>query len=221
LNIIFVCFGLVLVGFGIFVKVDKNFSSILNKLVDTTAIEGSAIKSLAMIMIIGGVITLVISTFGCMGALWKNRCFLYMYAVILALLIIAELVGFILALTYSKNIQKIYNEDLYNKFVEAYSRNETDVKDAIETLEKQFKCCGITKNGSMDYTNNHFTIPASCLPKYYHIGCADGIITFLKANLPAIAGVMGSFLLIEIFGVIAAISLGVAVSHSRTDRYSS
>jgi len=225
LNIIFVCFGLVLVGFGIFVKVDKNFSTILNKLFDTTDVQGSAIKSLAMIMIIGGVITLLISAFGCMGALWKNRCFLYMYAAILGILIIVELVGFILALSYKGKLEKVYNDSLYRVFMDAYQKNITDTKSAIETLEKQFKCCGI-REGISDYKLNNFTVPDSCYipgsvpPIPYSSGCAAGIIKFLKDKLPMLAGLMGSFMLVEIFGVLSAISLGVAIANS-PERYSS
>jgi len=221
LNIIFLLFGLVLLGFGIFIKVDKNFSAMLTKLVDTTEIEGSAIKSLAMIMIIGGVITLMISVFGCMGATCKYRCFLYMYSIILSLLIIVELAGFIMALAYRDKLEKVYNDDLYQIFVRAYRKNDTEVKAAIETLEKQLKCCGITNGAGHDYVKNNFTIPNSCRTpqtptgRLNANGCASEIIKFLKAQLPIVAGLMGGFFLIEIFGVISAISLGVAISHTR------
>jgi len=206
------------------VRFDPNYSTILNKLIDTTAIEGAAIKSLGWVMVAAGVITLLIATFGCMGALWKNRCFLYMYAVVLGILIIVELAGFILALTYRGKLEKIYDEDLAKIFISGYVTNNTEIKGAIQTLEKQFKCCGITDQASLDYTRNEFPIPAECYDdkgKLYTIGCADAIIKFLKDNLPIFASVMGSFLLIEIFGIVAAISLGVAISHSQTDRYSS
>jgi len=207
------------------VKFDPNYSSILNKLIDTTEIEGAAIKSLGWVMVAAGVITLLIAIFGCVGAMWKSRCFLYMYAVVLGILIIVELAGFILALSYRKKLEKIYDEDLAQIFLRAYTRNNTgEIKGAIQTLEKQFKCCGITDNAADDYIRNNFTIPVECYDPTtkmpYKLGCADAIIKFLKDNLPIFAGVMGSFLLIEIFGIIAAISLGVAVSHSTT-RYSS
>ncbi|CAF1188377.1 unnamed protein product [Didymodactylos carnosus] len=221
LNLIFLIFGIVLLGFGIFIKTDKDFKTILTTLFKTTDVEGSAIRSLAYIMIIVGVITVIIAGFGFMGALWKNRCFLYMYAVILAILIIAELVGFILAFWYKGKLEEVYNNDLLEVFNKAYTKNETDTQKAIESIEERFKCCGIS--GPNDYTKLNLTVPSACFicggPQTC-TGCASKIIDFLKDKLPIFGGILGGFLLIEIFGVVSAISLGVAISHS-PDRYSS
>jgi len=223
LNLLFLIFGIVLLGFGIFIKTDKDFKSILNKLFTTSDAEASAIRSLAWIMIIVGVITVVIAGFGFMGALWKNRCFLYMYAVILAILIITELVGFILAFWYKGKLDDLFNNNLLEVFNKAYAKNDTETQDAINAVQKQFKCCGIS--GPKDYSKLNITLPTSCVEcgGITCSGCAAKIIEFLKNKLPIFGGLLGGFLLIEIFGVISAISLGVAISHSpdRPDRYSS
>jgi hypothetical protein len=66
LNIIFVIVGLGLIGLGIYIKVDNNFSAILNK-IDVHTFEGQSLGFLAFVMIGGGVFTLLISVLGCMG----------------------------------------------------------------------------------------------------------------------------------------------------------
>jgi len=222
LNILFVLFGLTLIGFGIYVKVDNNFEQILGKLADVSQLEGQAIRSLAWIMIAAGGITLLISLFGCVGALWHNRCLLYMYALILGILLILELGGFITAFAYKSKVRETYDKGLATLFSDAMDKGQTGVIAAFDTLQKQMHCCGA--NDSEDYIKHNHTLPDSCYDKkgnVYEKGCAQAVIDFLEAQLPIFGGVLGGFLLIELLGLIAAIALAVALKHAPDDRYSS
>ena len=67
LNIFFVIFGLTLIGFGIYVKINNNFSAILDQFTDEKEYEAQSLGFLAFAMIGGGVFTLLIALFGCMG----------------------------------------------------------------------------------------------------------------------------------------------------------
>ncbi len=69
LNILFVIVGLALLGFGIYVKVDKSFAAILGKLANMDGFEGQSLGFLAFALIGGGVLILLIALFGCMGKL--------------------------------------------------------------------------------------------------------------------------------------------------------
>ncbi len=67
LNILFVICGFTLLGFGIFVKVNKRFDIAFPEHDKTKMIGGDAIQWVGTTMIIVAVITLLLSAFGCLG----------------------------------------------------------------------------------------------------------------------------------------------------------
>ncbi|CAF1462272.1 unnamed protein product [Rotaria sordida] len=169
-------------------------------------------------MIIVAVFTILLSAFGCLGAVFKNRVFLYLYAAILSLLIITELAAFIITLTYRVRIRDSYYSGFRELFIEIYSNNHTDLKYVIEDIEREFKCCGI--NNVTDYYKHNYTVPVACYKdqdfdkSIFDQGCANVVIQWLWKQFPIIGSVLGSILLIEIFGIISSIALSTAISHS-------
>jgi hypothetical protein len=67
LNIIFVIVGAGLIGIGIYIKIDNNFSAVLNKFAEVSNFEGQSLGFLAFVLIGGGIFTLLIALFGCIG----------------------------------------------------------------------------------------------------------------------------------------------------------
>lgn len=67
LNIIFVILGLTLIGVGIYAKLNNNLAEILNQLTKEGTFEAQSFGFLSFVMIGGGVFTLLIAIFGCMG----------------------------------------------------------------------------------------------------------------------------------------------------------
>lgn len=67
LNILFILFGLTMIGLGIYFKVDKDLDAILSELANASTFEGQSLGFLAFVMIGGGVFTVIISLFGCFG----------------------------------------------------------------------------------------------------------------------------------------------------------
>jgi len=116
LNILFVIFGLLLIGIGVYIKVDNNFASFFDKFTEEAGFEAQSLGFLAFVMIGGGVFTLLIALLGCMGTLWHNRCLLYLYAIIVGLLMIVELAGFIMAFVYKGKLTDVYQTALYEVF---------------------------------------------------------------------------------------------------------
>jgi len=220
LNILFVIVGLALIGLGIYIKVDTNFTSILSEFSQAGNFKGQALGFLAFVMIGGGVFTVLIALFGCVGALWHNRCFLYMYAIILLILMILELAAVIMALVYKSKLRSVYDESLSQVLDKALRNNQDSVLSAFRDLENLLKCCGV-KNIS-DYAKYpNVTKSDFCKEKPDASGCADTIIDFLNKNLPIIGGTLGGVILIELFGLIAAIALAIALKHAPSDNYSS
>jgi hypothetical protein len=67
LNILFVLVGLALIGIGVYVKVSNNFASILEQFAHVPEFEAQSLGFLSFVMIGGGVFTLLLALFGCMG----------------------------------------------------------------------------------------------------------------------------------------------------------
>jgi len=119
---------------------------------------------------------------------------------------------------FRNNLWKTYDSGFMEVFHRAYTHNETDSIKVIENLEREFQCCGV--DGASDYLNINRTIPKACYPNQssifypYYQGCAEAVTIWIWNELPIIAGVLGSILFIELFGIIASLVLGVAISHS-------
>ncbi|CAF2400267.1 unnamed protein product [Rotaria sp. Silwood2] len=217
LNVLFILFGFALLGFGIYLKVSKKFDVALSDHINAQIIGGEAIAVVGVILIVTGIFTILLSIFGCLGSLLKNRLFLYLYAIILSILMILELAAFITTMSSRVRVRHSYESGLWNVFSDAYDNHRQDLIKQVEDLEQEFKCCGVVN--SDDYQKVNSTIPLSChqdqsLSKpIFNKGCADAIIDWIWDELPVIGGVVGAVIFIEIFGVISSISLAVAISH--------
>ncbi|CAF1288296.1 unnamed protein product [Adineta steineri] len=222
LNILFFIFGIILLGFGIYINVNKKLDIALSEHLNTRIIGGNALEDVGYILIIVAVFTILLSAFGCLGSIFKNRVFLYLYAVILSLLIITELAAFIIILSSRVAIRDSYHSGFEEFFNHAYNQNRTDLTDLIESMEREFKCCGA--ENVTDYYKNNYTIPSTCHHNndihkpIFNQGCAHAVVTWLWNQLPIIASVLCIILLIEIFGVISSIALAIAISHSSYDK---
>lgn len=220
LNIIFLISGFAILGLGIYIKVDGNFNAIVAAHNITQALGSAAMHWIGTIMITVGSFTVCLATFGCLGAACQNRGFLYVYAVILSLVILVESAAVIVTLQYRNDVWSSYDSGFEEIFQHAYRYNQTETIEIIEELERKFQCCGV--NSYADYTQHLYPIPLSC--RQYQVpsgalfsrGCAQAVGLWIWNQLPIIAGVLGAILFIEIFGVVASVALGVAISHSST-----
>ena len=223
LNIIFLILGFIILGLGIYIKANGNFNAITAVYHITQALGSPTMQWTGTILIIIGSFTTCLAAFGCLGAFYRNRLFLYVYAVILSLIILLEFAAVIASLQYRNDLWVSYDSGFEEVFLQAYRNNQTDMIEIIEELEIKFQCCGV--NGYSDYTKYAYKIPLSC--HQYHVlngalfslGCAEAIGLWVWKQLPIIAGVLGSILFIEVFCVISSLVLGVAISHSNIDTY--
>jgi hypothetical protein len=133
-----------------------------------------------------------------------------MYAIVLAMLMVIELVGFIMAFTYKAQLEQVYKTALFDVLKNGLLSNNTKILEPFRDLEKNMQCCGV--HGFSDYIefNNSTQVSDGC-KQHPTVGCAQAIIDFLNANLPKISITLGCVLAIELFGLIAAIILAVAL----------
>ena len=218
LNLLFFLLGFTVIGLGIYIRVNGSFDAIsdLNSL--SQALGWEAMRSVGSMLIVAGVLTSLIAAFGCLGAILQKRLFLYLYAALLTFIILVQFAAVIVTLVYRNDLWDSYDSGFTEVFHRAYGQNQTEAIKVIENIERQFKCCGV--EGAFDYIKFGYKIPSSCYPDQSSIhfpfnqGCAQGVVLWLWAELPLIAGGLGAILFIEIFGVIASLVLGVAIAHS-------
>jgi len=218
-NILFVILGLILIGIGVYMKINSNFSSILDELTNIGKFDTQSLGFLAYVTIAGGVVTLFIALFGCMGTLWNNRCLLFIYATILLILMVIELAAFIMAFVYKGKLTEVYQTALYDVLKTGLDSNNTKILTAFDDLEKAMECCGV--NNISDYTNANYTRSSEWCGKKPNYGCSQAIIDFLKKGLPAIGVTLGVVLATELLGLLSAIALAVALKNAPDDNYSS
>jgi len=221
LNILFVVVGLALIGIGIYIKVANNFAAIINQFTSADDFSAQSLGFLAFVMIGGGVFTLLIALFGCMGTLWNNRCLLYMYAIIVGIVMIIEFVGFILAFVYKAKLTDVYETALSRILLTGLKNNDTRILAIFADLEKQMDCCGA--NNISDYYQYNVTKFSDECQKHPNAGdgCSAAIVNFLKKNLPVIYWSLGSLLILEVFGLLGAIILAIALKNAPDETYSS
>ena len=219
LNVIFILVGLTMIGLGIYLKVDKDLDAILSELASTSTFEGQSLGFLAFVMIGGGVFTVLVSLVGCVGALRVNSCLLLTYVVILAILMVIEFVGFIMAFAYKNKLEDVYRDSLTTVFGKALMNNDTRVMKVFHQLEDKLDCCGV--NGKDDYSKYHGLAPPSCFQNATSKGCSTAIIDILETNLPIVGGVLGAVLVIELGIFVSAIALRFIAAKQPYEVYSS
>jgi len=143
-----------------------------------------------------------------------------MYAIILAILMIVELIGFIMAFVYKGKLTDVYQTALYEVFEKGLNMNNTNIITSFQDLEKTMKCCGVY-NVSDYAKHNYNKLSEWCTNNPTSPGCSTAIIDLLNKNLPIIGGTLGGLLSLELFCLIGAIALAVALKHAPDQIYSS
>ena len=142
-----------------------------------------------------------------------------MYAVILLILMIVELAGFITAFVYKGKLKEVYTDSLQKVFDDGLKTNNTEIMKSFRALEEAMKCCGV-QNVSDYGVPPKFPLSGPCEKDPVPEGCAVAITRFLSKQLPIIGITLGAVILLELFGLIAAIALAVARGHAPEKTYS-
>ncbi|MEQ2235987.1 hypothetical protein ILYODFUR_007843 [Ilyodon furcidens] len=209
-NFIFWICGLALIVVGVIVQVSLHKTFLIH----------DASASAAPIFIIGvGVLIFFIAFFGCCGAWKENYCMVTTFAVLLSLIILAEIAAAILGYVYRNKLSVIVQDSL-NEMISNYQNSTTEFRDTVDKLQEGWKCCGV--NSSNDWKGFNIdgnTVPDSCCvnvtkgcgkgtmtdaKKVHQQGCHDVLEAFLKKNIQwvIVAALVIAFL--QILGIVFA-----------------
>eukprot|EP00118_Oscarella_pearsei_P024925 m.307130 g.307130 ORF g.307130 m.307130 type:complete len:232 (+) comp41940_c0_seq1:2373-3068(+) len=209
-NFIFWAGGVAVLGLGIWLKIEYE---------DFLEIADQDWANAANIMIAAGCLITLLGFLGCIGACCESRVALLIFAVLLFITFLVEIVAGILAAVYRNEVEESLTKSLTDSINNDYNSSEP-TRTAWDNLQKQFSCCGV--NGSADWLDANLPIPDSCCettnttcnaanPALYKTGCYTDLKSFLEDNLAAVAGVGIALAVIQLLGIIFACCLANAL----------
>ncbi len=193
---------LFLIGLGLFIfaavlkwnlldKLDVNYTEIL-EFKDMHI--GEYLNTAIIVLMCVAAFIMVITMAGLLGALCANKCLLYVYMLVIALLFIAHLAVFILYLV-KRPIILDEVDSLIKKKAELLVSNNTSNADktafcvVFKSVSDLLTCCGA--NGPEDFADYSFmntkqnttvnTIDACCVSKQNVTGCANEVKKLLDS----------------------------------------
>ncbi len=158
-NIIFLIFGVLCLGIGIWVVVDKTHVIALFRYssdkIDVGAYDvPSLLESGAYILIAVGALVFVISVFGFCGAIKKSRCCLITYGVLVGIILVIQVAAGIAVGVFSSQFDSFakpfLNETMPQKYVGPYNHSDV-ISLALDALQASQECCGINGQGDFEY----------------------------------------------------------------------
>ncbi|GFS18935.1 tetraspanin [Elysia marginata] len=109
--------------------------------------------TLAYSAIVFGSFIVIVSLAGCVGACWRVKCLLTVYAIIVILLLIAEIIVVALAVKMGSDGRDQIADGLRDS-LKNYKENSTDSRSkAFSALFSSLKCCGV-ENYTTDFTTD-------------------------------------------------------------------
>ena len=232
INLISFFVGCAIIGFGVWLALEmKEYGGLLDDLKNTTDLQ-SKLAVPASIFIAVGVLVAITSFVGCCAVATENKCMMYSYAVIMTVLLIAEIAVVIVIMLYKEEADKVVKEAM-KKGLETYSRDE-NLDKGWDEIQKQFKCCAMEnaadwidthfQNKSQKTSETHFNAPDSCCKmvtegcgqnklrtgddKLNFKGCLAKFNDFINGDLKIVGGVGIGMFVVQLIMIIAACYMG-------------
>jgi len=234
-NFIFWMFGALLIGIGTYAAIENWKQGQGFRLENVFDV----IFNLAFLLIILGGIVFIVSFAGCIGALRENMCLLRFYSLTLLIFFLVEMALAALGFICPKNVNSFVQNKFSNQLISNYM-DDHDFRRAIDYVQKEFECCGISSEGYRDWSKNIYFnctddnqsvfkcgVPSSCCKESYRmesglikIRCGFGLqdksqftddVVKQKINTGGCMALLRGFVENNLY-IVAGIALGVAVA---------
>lgn len=209
-NVIFWVAGVILLFFGLWMKVSLHY---LFELSDAYN------EAIPYIFIGTGAVILVVGFFACCCTVKGQPVLLYILSVFLMVVFVCELAAGISGYIYRQKIQDGFETGLNNS-ITLYGNGRMRDRD-IDMLQKYLKCCGV--ENYMDWYGKwkNESVPQSCCKdksachfspvvdesEIYTEGCYVKVVDFVNRNLGALFGGAVALAIFQLLGVILACCL--------------
>nr|CAH7739505.1 unnamed protein product [Callosobruchus chinensis]CAI5831305.1 unnamed protein product [Callosobruchus analis] len=230
LNFVFWLFGGLLIGIGLYAFVDKW------QLTGWVKLENvyDVILNISLVMVIMGGVVFIVSFAGCVGALRENTCLLKFYSLCLLIFFLLEMGIAIVGFIFPHSMQSVLEENFTDNIIRTY-RDDPDLQNFIDFAQQEFRCCGLSNDGFLDWSKNeyfncsspsveHCGVPFSCCinatdlsSRLVNIMCGYGVQTLSVAEASKKVWTSGCIDIVRSWAernlyTIAGIALAVALS---------
>ncbi|XP_016973884.1 CD63 antigen [Drosophila rhopaloa] len=179
--------------------------------------------SIPTFLIVIGSFIILISFFGCWGALKENYCLVLSFSIMLAIIFILELAAGISGYVLRNDASKLIETSLTNSLKEYNTFNRNPTTRLWDDVQRDFHCCGV--NGFADwntvYPNGSLPISCCSIPvgaagtfnctastssveDRNENGCLDGFSQYIAAHAVSLGAAGVVIAILQFFGVIFA-----------------
>ncbi|XP_056453903.1 LOW QUALITY PROTEIN: CD82 antigen-like [Gadus chalcogrammus] len=240
-NLLFFIFGGLIMGFGLWVRLDTmSFMAVLQDSSDTV--------NVASYILIGvGALTMSMGFFGCIGAVYEIRCLLGLYFTCLLLILIAQVTAGVLVY-YQQEQLKTELSNIINGMLVNYTGQNKTTDQTWDYIQRTMQCCGwngpgnwsenlVIKNstGSMySCSCRNETQPGTSVAEsglcdslsaklpVFETGCESSVEGWLHDNMGVILGICVAVAVVELLGMILSMCLCKSVvveDYSKVPKY--
>ncbi|KAL7739229.1 hypothetical protein ACLKA6_015087 [Drosophila palustris] len=179
--------------------------------------------SIPTFLIVIGAFIIVITFFGCWGALKENYCLILSFSVMLFLIFILELAAGISGYVLRSDAYDMINSTLYKSMFEYKSLNQTQTTALWDDVQRDFNCCGVKNYTDWQEAFNNTQLPMSCckIPvgtvgtftcdagkddtnRNTYGGCLDGFSSYISDHAVSLGAAGVVIAVLQFFGVIFA-----------------
>lgn len=178
-NFVIFVIGCVVLGLGIYALVD---GASLVTLVDESGVGGdvniTAFTSAAYIFIVVAVFVVILTFFGCCGAIKESKCMLGTYFTLILVMFVVMIAGAVLGYSTSMDklegaLQKTMPQFVEDSGAEGTNATQKSITEAWNEVQTSLKCCGTTLNKTLNswetygpYPRDGFKVPESCCAQF-------------------------------------------------------
>ncbi|XP_073823194.1 tetraspanin 29Fa [Musca autumnalis] len=211
-NLVFMLTGIILIAVGVGVAAIYT---------EYEAFLVSKFFSIPTFLIVIGSFIIVISFFGCWGALKENYCLVLTFSVLLGLIFILELAAGISGYVLRSDAESLINTSLRNSMKEYNSTHVNDVTYMWDYVQRTFTCCGVENYKDWAPVLNT-SLPLSCCRNpvghvgeftctiynedvnRYSLGCLSEFSNYIAAHAVSLGAAGVVIAIIQFFGVLFA-----------------
>lgn len=142
--------GAFLLGVGIWVKVDPQMLNYLHTV--NVSASDPLLQYAAWVLMICGAVSFIVGIVGCCGAMREHQGLLFLYALFLILIMLAEIIGAVLALMYRNQIEAELAVGMKKQLTYDFTNNSTTMI-TWNYVQQKLKCCGGANFTDYVYSN--------------------------------------------------------------------
>lgn len=215
-NIIFLVVGTATLAVGAWLRTDSRFRDFLSERYRNVVAEAfwqaPTLYTFSYILIVLGASMIVVSMFGCCGAISLSKVLLVVYVVGIALLMLCTLSAGIYIL-FKKDGIDVEVADALTYMVQHYYQGASIVQESLDRLQHAFRCCGSA--GCGDFRVLRQDPPRSCDIRCD--GCHYRIMLALRIGFSVALVLFSVVIIAQLLTIALALTTIVRISASGMD----